>query len=830
MSRKIALDMSKFKHIKSDDKTTTLQHKDGHTLTIAHSKLTPQFQKQLSALASMAGKSGDKAEAQEDQQQGMATTPATQAPGKQMFAGGGAVEWASGPHKFKVQRTAGQASAGYELQHTKGKEATTYKGFKNEDEAKNHAKGLSTDASESYARGGQVQRFADGGMSNAVNSDEGVMDTLKDQYNKASSNLQQAFSSPQPTPKPSSDYGYGAAKYADGGEVDQSQDTPAPPAALAPANPGNADPIKDVTQVDLPSMVKREAVAKDLANQQGQQAQTQSNMDVYNHMRQMAGGATPADLFGPNGQPPSNPVSPELWSQAKIAPDDLRGLVNQFKSQQQAPALAQQQDEHNKLVAQNATNQELGLPLLPDPGAPQADPQAQAKSDAAADVSAVQPGSQTAPTPQSNKPGLNMDPMHLFQQGYADQRAGIQNEASAIGQQGTANAGVLQQAADAKQKALTGFQQSYNDMNQERLNVKHDIENGYIDPQQYWKGVKNPATGEMEGGHSKIMAGIGMLLGGMNSGISGGPNQAMQMLQYNMDKNIEAQSKNLQAKDNLLGHTINQFGNVRAGVEMARMMNNDMLDYQIKKQAALSASPLAQAAAQKATGELESSQSDKARSLAMMHSMMSFNQGNEVPGVLEQKLQMLDVVNPEFAKMQRERMVGGIGPNGASVISTTSSVPDSVKQQLLGHKNMNDVFNRLQQFASQHQTVLSKLDPKSRSEADTLMAEAQSAVRTSEDQGVFKKSDSDFLQGEIGKGPVSLLSKINSDPKIKALQSINAQRYGETAKTYGLKGAAPLEQFQDNSPVKGRDGRMYTTHVSPSGQRYMLPVTSQQGK
>ena len=51
---KIALDLSKFKHVKSDDDSTTLQHKDGHVLTMAHKALSPEFQKQLSVLSKMA--------------------------------------------------------------------------------------------------------------------------------------------------------------------------------------------------------------------------------------------------------------------------------------------------------------------------------------------------------------------------------------------------------------------------------------------------------------------------------------------------------------------------------------------------------------------------------------------------------------------------------------------------------------------------------------------------------------------------------------------------------------------------------------------------------
>lgn len=47
---KVKLDLSKFSHVKSDKDNATLQHKDGHTLTIAIKALGPESQEQLKAM------------------------------------------------------------------------------------------------------------------------------------------------------------------------------------------------------------------------------------------------------------------------------------------------------------------------------------------------------------------------------------------------------------------------------------------------------------------------------------------------------------------------------------------------------------------------------------------------------------------------------------------------------------------------------------------------------------------------------------------------------------------------------------------------------------
>jgi hypothetical protein len=62
------LDLKKFKHVKSDDKSTTLQHKDGHVLTVAHKALSKDFQKQLSALSQISKDAKTPDQAQEEQQ------------------------------------------------------------------------------------------------------------------------------------------------------------------------------------------------------------------------------------------------------------------------------------------------------------------------------------------------------------------------------------------------------------------------------------------------------------------------------------------------------------------------------------------------------------------------------------------------------------------------------------------------------------------------------------------------------------------------------------------------------------------------------------------
>ncbi len=67
MSR-IKLDLSSFKHVKSDEHTTTLQHKQGHLLTIANKALSKEGQEQLKALSKIGEDAQTKTQSREEAQ------------------------------------------------------------------------------------------------------------------------------------------------------------------------------------------------------------------------------------------------------------------------------------------------------------------------------------------------------------------------------------------------------------------------------------------------------------------------------------------------------------------------------------------------------------------------------------------------------------------------------------------------------------------------------------------------------------------------------------------------------------------------------------------
>ena len=90
--------------------------------------------------------------------------------------------------------------------------------------------------------------------------------------------------------------------------------------------------------------------------------------------------------------------------------------------------------------------------------------------------------------------------------------------------------------------------------------VMADIASTKIDPHRFWD---SRTTGQ------KVATGIGLILSGMGSGLTGQPNLAAQFLQRTIDQDIEAQKANLDKKNNLVGWMMKKYGNVQTAAQAA---------------------------------------------------------------------------------------------------------------------------------------------------------------------------------------------------------------------------------------------------------------------
>lgn len=207
---------------------------------------------------------------------------------------------------------------------------------------------------------------------------------------------------------------------------------------------------------------------------------------------------------------------------------------------------------------------------------------------------------------------------------------------------------------------------------------RQHLEDTGIDPNRFYK---NLGTG------SKIAAGIGMILGGIGSGLTGQPNMAVQMMNNAIERDIDAQ-KNDQSK------TMNLWKMNREATQsdieadlMTRNQHLTQLQVQLKQAAAQQASPLAAA---RAAPEILQLEQEKARN----RWMLSMAQGGS-PGSEQQhigNMNMMQQMRPDLYKDMQSKYIPSLG---------TARVPvnENERTELTSLDNLTKTLSDAKNFA-----------------------------------------------------------------------------------------------------------------------------------
>lgn len=779
------LDLSKFKKLSADKDHTVMQHKDGHTIKIAHKPLHPHVKAQLDALTAMEGPKQD---------------PEPMAKGGQVanFSDGtdnvqpGPADPAnnSGVHDFTSGMSSGQKAAPKPAPQTQASPSASdqptvdvHKAVQSgqDQTAKDYWKthghappGQANGGRVNYDDGGNVDANGGGGIDGAIGTiaklapliaamSKGgfIKDPTQEHLlpgdkmpNAIEKNVVNSTRSRMcaggMTPDSSSAQG-GAAMMAQGGRV--------------PGKANYAAPQGPVSQDDVSAPLSQGDI-KELANQQDPNAsflpEPKGRQDSAD---QIAADAQANQPTGPNAQyaplyqneldqiRKNNPGQPEIINQQMAldaATNDKKGLLDSNSKN-----IAAQQQVSNAAQVINQKKTELGLPPDQTPPSPSQQNSPASASNTGQSIDQI---TQSQTPPQIQDPyGMN-DAYNMWTQGMQQRLAGIQKEAAVTGQLGTQQAGVLGNAVDAQKQLLAHAQDQYNQLNQERLHTLDDLDNQHIDPKKY---VNNMSTG------SKIASIIGIALGGGSSAITGQPNLAYNTLQANIGRDIDAQKANMSKSQNMLANNLAQFGNLRDATQWQHTISQDVIAYGLQQKAASMAPGMAQANALKLSGQLRQDSSQMVAQMGMRRAMMNFTQQSaQNPQQFNQALQLMRMTNPEMAKEMESRYVPGVGI--ASI-----PVPQSVRDNLMAKQQLDARAKDLYAWASQHSGSLSPTDI---AVGQAKAAELQSMYRNAINGGVFKKGEQDFIDKIVDSNPTQFFNSIRSQPRLKTvIQSNQAQ-------------------------------------------------------
>lgn len=737
---KVTLDLKDYKHVKSDGYTTTLRHKHGHEIRIAHKMLDKDTQSTLQAIA--------------PKQANPKLEESKKTPPKAMAEGGDVDAPLNAPTALPVQKQ-DMASSPMATPPNPSLEET-----------------LKLDPQQAQqwmdqipmGMAGTVEKFATSpeaaaAMGNGMGSIKQVLPQLEQMKDALLSHLQSGKATPEQVQK-ISDMLFGSiTKKAEGGRVQYAKGTP----NSVVDDSGYASPqeardmgrvdqeVQQATQFQMPQSAIEglknkdpNANYKDLFNNTVQELQ-QANADS------LEAGTHPRFTRGDNI--------------LQIAADKALSTKEADKAEilQKQAAITQQQAQKDALssklaqigVGPNGINSQSETAAPPLPQGPSEMPQ--------------QPSQMGG-----GIPGMSGDYESMLKGGYNQALQGLQQEATAKTNLGNIQAEQLRQQQDDQMKAKNAYQSNYDAINQERMAHIEDIKNGYIDPEKYWTGMKDPKTGEMKGGHSKIMSAIGLILGGFNP--TNNPNAAIDMLKYQMNQNIDAQKANLNSNQNLLAANLRQFGNMRDATDMTRIMQNDMMVKQLQESAAKAQGPMAKAQILQTAGKLQMEMPSQLQPFAMRRAIMGMSGPGDV-GSRDQMLSYIRMTQPEVAKQMEAHIIPGV-PG-----TTTVPVTEDMRKKLMARDQLHNAATDLMSFVKQHQ---GDMTPSAKAQGAIKARLLQSLYREGVLNTVYREGEQPLLNQVVDQDPLSVLNYFTEIPKLQEVIAGNQRGKMGELKSLGL--------------------------------------------
>jgi hypothetical protein len=309
------------------------------------------------------------------------------------------------------------------------------------------------------------------------------------------------------------------------------------------------------------------------------------------------------------------------------------------------------------------------------------------------------------PGPVQSQGGGFMNPMGGFlgalNASEREARTGIGHEKEAAQQA----AGEQTRSLDAFTKAMQDrdrmFNESMGQINKEHDFIVNDIKSWKLDPNRMWN---SRSAGE------KVMASIGMILGGIGSGLTGQPNAALQVVQAQIDRDVDAQKAQLGKAETLLSANFRKSGNLQMAEQMTRSQLAAGVEGQLKAAAARSGSLAAQAHAEQASAQLRLQYAQTRMSIAQAQAMFGLMQGAGGGGGFvpsQAKPPIPGGFNPEhIAKWVEETNARTYeGPNGAKIAAYSPEAAQNARQRMVGVNAAEATVNRLRELGAQGATL-----------------------------------------------------------------------------------------------------------------------------
>lgn len=322
-----------------------------------------------------------------------------------------------------------------------------------------------------------------------------------------------------------------------------------------------------------------------------------------------------------------------------------------------------------------------------------------------------------------------------------------------------ANTGLAKQQEQAGKESASAIQANMDQMRdfnyqsqQEQWNKKVELDNLHeqlmnekIDPVRLYHD---------KGTASKIGTALALVLGGIGSGLTKGPNQAMQMIDNLMAKDLEAQKANQANKMNLYSLNLKRYGDQMLADQATRLQMNTGLQSQLQLIAAKSNSASAKFIAQQMNNQLE---------------LQKANLQNQW-GVAAARNKMLGLASGEGGTpISQENPMMYQGPEGEKMLAKRVRVGDTAYQA-----NSEKEAEELRTMTALHEPIIKEInflrsagpqalyDPKLRAAVEGSASRLNMAINEFNGYKRFTDVDAREIEKQVT-SPASLKSLLSGD-------------------------------------------------------------------
>jgi len=324
----------------------------------------------------------------------------------------------------------------------------------------------------------------------------------------------------------------------------------------------------------------------------------------------------------------NHPNAPEMA--AKFVKDTLaKGNFKNKEGYQDAGGVAGKYEEPEAIAYDNPENLEPEIKTLQEP-----EETSSVKSNVPFDVNYNNSTSTQSNLPKMSaqrnlanvkpeKISTSLEEPSIFEKGFQAQRKAYEETGRLAEAQAKLEETEYDKTALDLQQKQENYMNELSDVNNEMNNLRADIMQNKIDPRRF---ISDMSTG------NKIGTAIGLVLGGIGAGLTGGENVVLKQLNNYIEQDLYAQKANLGKKESLLNALNQKYGNINQAMQMARIMMTDSLSLQMKRIASQYAGKIEAQRLNAEIGKLDQSVADQVDTFAKSR---MYTSGKEIPAELD---------------------------------------------------------------------------------------------------------------------------------------------------------------------------------------------------